>query len=293
MNELELFRGVVPFVAVAEELSFRRAATRLGVSTAAVSKAVQTLEEKLGVQLLVRSARAVALTREGEAFFERSRAAVVALRGARDALEPTRRAPEGELVVSLPFVLTELVADALVLLRERYPRLSFKVVVTDQLSKLTEEKVDLAVRVGRLASSSLVARTLRPTRLLTVAAPAYLGRRGTPRRVDELAQHDCLALVAPNGKPWPWWLRSGPRPVPSVAAFDHGPMLRDAILAGLGVSQLFDFMAEPLLRERRLVQVLPDEVAEGPDIHAVCAPGRRATPRVRAAFSAFAEAMKR
>src|SRR4051812_39555561 len=136
--ELDLFRGIVPFVAVAEEQSFRRAAARLGVSPAAVSKAVQGLEAQLGVLLFTRGARAVALTREGELLFERGRAAVAALHGAREALEAARRLPEGELVVSAPFVLTSLLAPGLALLRARYPRLTFRVRVTDRLSRMAE-----------------------------------------------------------------------------------------------------------------------------------------------------------
>ncbi len=293
MQDLDLFRGVVPFVTVAEELSFRRAAIRLGVSPAAVSKAVQTLEASVGVRLLARTPRSVALTREGEAFFDRARAAVAALRGAHDAIEPSRRAPQGELVVSLPFVLTELVATGLSLLHVRFPRLTFQVLVSDALSRLAEEKVDVAVRVGRLTSSSLVARTLRRTSLLTLAAPSYLARRGRPESRDQLATHDCLSVVAPTGKPYPWLFDSGPYTPRPLLTVNHGPMLRDLLLAGLGLGQLFDFMAAPLVREGRLEHVLAHEPSTGPEVHAVCAPGHRVTPRVRAAFEAFTEVFER
>src|SRR4051794_13616361 len=101
--EIELFRGIVPFVAVAEAKSFRKAAARLGVSPAAVSKAVQVLELRVGIALLARDARSVALTREGAIFFERCREAVAAVGGAREAIEPSRKTPSGELVVSAPF----------------------------------------------------------------------------------------------------------------------------------------------------------------------------------------------
>ncbi|HUK64835.1 MAG TPA: LysR substrate-binding domain-containing protein, partial [Dongiaceae bacterium] len=273
--------------------SFRRAAAQLAVSPAAVSKAVQTLEASLKVQLLARDARNVSLTPEGALFFERARAAVAEVTGAREALEPVGRVPEGQLVVSLPFVLTGLVARGLALLRARHPKLTFAVAVTDQLSRLGAEPIDVAVRVGRLAESRLIARTLRQTQLLTVASPAYLARRGRPTRLDELAEHDCLGLVAPNGKPHPWWFKSGPRPIASVIDLQHGPMLFDAVLAGMGISQVFDFMAAERLRSGELVQLFAPETAAGPEIHAVCAPGRRATPRVRAAFEAFADAFSR
>lgn len=283
----DLFRGVVPFVAVAEALSFRKAAVRLGVSSAAVSKAVQNLERDLKVVLLNRSTRSVTLTAEGTQFFERCREAVAAVLGAREAVEPTRRQPEGELVISLPFVLTELVSRGLAVLRARYPKVSFRVVVTDQLSRLTEESVDVALRIGQLADSSLIAKPLRKTMLVTLASPAYLSRQGVPKTTADLATHDCLVLVGPNGKPRPWVFKSGLCAVPSVLLVDHGPLVKDALRAGLGIGQAFDFMVEPELRARTLVPVLEAEWAAGPDIFAVCAPGRRATPRVRAAFEAF------
>lgn len=288
-----MFRGVVPFVAVGEEKSFRRAAGRLGVSPAAISKAVQGLEAGVGLTLVSRDARAVTLTREGELFFERCRQAVAAVEGARAALEPSRLVPEGELAVSAPFIVTSLLAPALALLRARYPRLSFRVTIHDRLSRLAEESVDVAVRVGPLPDSSLVARRLRATRLITIASPGYLARRGAPRRPADIDQHDALVSLAPNGKPRPWLFASGPREVPATLLIDHGPSLVEAALAGLGVTQAFDFMVEALLRDGQLVQVLEDEVAEGPPVHAVCTPGRRAAARIRAAFEVFADAFAR
>lgn len=293
-TSLDLFRGVVPFVAVAEELSFRRAAERLGVSPAAVSKSVRALEAELGLTLLARTTRAVSLTREGELFFERSRAAIAAMQGAHDAVERTKREPHGELVVSVPFVAAPLLVPALVLLRSRYARLAFHVRVSDQLSRLAEESVDVAVRIGPLADSSLVARRLRTTRLLTVASPAYLARRGLALsggtlRVDQLEGHDCLVLVAPNKKPRPWLFRSGPRPLPATMRVDHGPTLVDAALAGLGIAQAFDFMVEEPLKDGRLVELFADDAADGPDVSALCSPGRRASANVRAAFHALVD----
>lgn len=293
MTKLELFRGVVPFVAVAEAKSFHGAARALGVSTAAVSKAVRLLEESLGVVLVHRTARFVSLTQEGALFFERSRAAVASLQGAREALDHARRVPEGELTLSLPFVLTGLVARGIALLRARHPKLSFKLLVTDRLSKLASESVDVAVRIGQLADSSLVARVLRRTELLTIASPEYLARAGTPKTIADLAGHDCVGLVAPSGKPYDWLFRSGPRSIAEIALLDHGPMLVDAVASGVGVGQAFDFMIGERLARGELVEVLEGERAKGPDVHAVCAPGQRATPRVRAAFEAFADAFAR
>lgn len=288
--DLHLFRGVIPFVAVAQDKSFRAAATRLGISAAAVSKSITALEAQLGMTLFLRGARAVALTREGEQLLAGAQAAVAAMGGAREAMDSARRVPEGELIISAPFVLTTLLASGMSLLAARYPRLSLRVLITDRLSRLKEEQVDIALRVGAMADSTLIARRLRGTALVTVAAPSYLARKGAPRSVAEIAQHDCLVLTAPDGRPRPWLFRDAVQPMPARMLVDAAPMLMDALNAGLGIGQLFDFMAEPLLREGRLVQLLPESAAEGPPIHAVCAPGRRASPRIRAAFTAFADA---
>jgi len=287
--ELETFRGVVPFVAVAEEKSFRRAASRLGVSPAAVSKAVQTLEAAVGQPLFQRTTRAVSLTRAGELFFERCQQAVASVKGGRDALAAEHSQPSGQLVVSAPFVVVPLLVPVLALLSSRFPRLSFDVRVTDQLSRFAEESVDVAVRVGTLAESSLVARRLRRTRLLTVASPAYLARQGAPSKPEDLDAHRCLMTRGPNHKTRPFLFASGPLMATPALLVDHAPTLVEAALAGLGVTQAFDFMVSALLDEGRLVQLLPTTTADGPDIHAVCAPGRRASANVRAAFAALAE----
>jgi DNA-binding transcriptional LysR family regulator len=288
----DIFRGVVPFVMVAQENSFRRAATRLGISRAAVSKAVQQLEARVGLALLVRDTHAATLTPEGEAFFARCHDAVRAVSGARESLESARATPAGELVLSVPFVAFPLLAPALATLRARHASLSFRVLVTDRLSNLADEKVDVAVRMGGIEKgrASLVVRRLRRTKLVTVASPRYLARRGTPRKLEELEQHDCLVLMSPHGRPHPWRFRSGPRVVHGAVVVDHGPTLTDMASAGVGITQLFDYMADAPVRRGELSLLFEREIAGGPDVYAVCAPGRKAAARVRAAFEAFAEA---
>jgi DNA-binding transcriptional LysR family regulator len=134
-----------------------------------------------------------------------------------------------------------------------------------------------------------VARRLRRTRLVTVASPAYLARRGRPSRLDQLEQHDCLTTLSPTNKPRPWLFESGPLPVTPALVTDHGPTLVDAALASLGVAQVFDFMVREELRAGSLVQLFAELSCDGPEVHAVCAPGRRASPNVRAAFHVFAD----
>ena len=290
---VDVFRGVVPFVAVVDEGTFRSAAARLGVSPAAVSKAVKALEKELGSPLFVRGSRAVTLTREGALFYESCRPALAGVSAARSAVERGRREPHGELVVSAPFAVVSLVAPALAALRLQHRALSYRLLVSDRLARLGEEQVDVAVRVGPLAQSALIARKLCHTRMVVVASPSYLARAPALSRPADLAQHDCLAWVAPQGKVPPWWFQSGAVEVTPRLCVDHAPALVDGALAGLGLAQVFEHMVESLVGEGRLVQVLEEESTEGPPVHAICAPDRRATPRVRAAFEAFANAFGR
>lgn len=287
--ELETFRGVVPFVAVAEERSFRRAAARLEVSPAAISKAIAALEADVGQPLFTRTTRAVSLTRQGTLFFERCQQALASVRGARDALAAEHAEPSGELTLSVPFIAVQLLTPALALLSSRYPSLTFDVRVSDQLSRFAEESIDVAVRIGTLAESSLIAKRLRRTRLVTIASPAYVARNGAPTSPQQLAEHHCLVVRAPNNKPRPFLFSTGPHAVTPLLVVDHGPSLVDGALAGLGVTQAFDYMVDGFVRDGRLVEVLPELAADGPDIHAVCAAGRRASANVRAAFDALAE----
>jgi DNA-binding transcriptional LysR family regulator len=281
------FDGVLPFVATAEERGFSRAARRLGVTTAAVSKAIAKLETELGVRLLNRSSRHVALTPEGSAYLERCRAALLEMRAGREQLARARAVVEGTLTVSLSIILGRPIVRALPELGARWPNLTVRLSLTDRIARLLEEEVDVAVRIGALADSSLRAKKLRTPRWVLAASPSYLARRGAPRSPDALAEHDAILFVAPSGTIVPWTLRTTrhgrPRTIQAKPALliDNGELLIEAAAAGLGLCQTLDFLVESQLREGRLVEVLPEHATAGPPIHAVSLPGRDKTPKVR------------
>ena len=295
----DLFAGVLPFIAVAEAQSFRRAAEQLGVSTAAVSKAIKRLETDLGVRLLERSSRKVALSSEGHALLVRAREAVALLRAGREAAAHGAREPRGIVTVSVPFTLSQQVTPALARLTQQYPSLSVALRFSDRMARFVDEQVDVAVRMGTLADSSLVARLLFRPRWTTVAAPAYLGRRGTPRKPEDLARHELLAFVMPGGRRRDWLFRAAPgdeatrelTPAGSVDA-SFGDALVHASVSGVGVAQVLDFMAAEAVARGELLEVLPEFAAAGPPVYAVCLPGRQGTPRVRAVLGALADAFK-
>lgn len=286
----DLFAGILPFVRTAEERSFGRAAASLGITTAAVSKAVRKLEDDLDVKLLDRSSRSVRLTREGEQFLRRCRQAVLDVQGAREAVQGTRREPQGELAVTMPFILAPFVMPRLARLGEQHPRLSFRLHLSDRIARLGEEELDVAIRMGDLPPSSLVVRLLRTTRWVTVASPSYLARRPAPRQTTDLAAHNCLRFLAPNGKPRDWTFSGGDRDrersvtvhVDGNLVVDHGTYLLEAAQAGMGICQVLDFMVEPALRRGALTEVLADLAAPGPRIHALSSPSRARSANVRA-----------
>jgi LysR family transcriptional regulator for bpeEF and oprC len=293
----DLFAGVLPFVRTAEERSFGRAAASLGVTTAAISKAVRRLEEDLGVKLLDRSSRVVSLTREGELFLERCRPAVADVLGAREAMHGTRRDPQGEVAVTMPFILAPFVVPRLARLGGQHPRLAFRLHLTDRRARLVDERFDVAIRIGPLEPSSLVTRSLRTTRWVTVAAPSYLGRRGAPARVADLAGHNCLRFVATDGRPRDWTFVEDARRVTARVEgnllIDHGSDLLVAAEAGMGLCQVLDFMVERALRDGTLVEVLAGAASPGPAVHALSTPGRARSASVRAFMAFLTETFRR
>ena len=295
---MDLFTGVLPFLHVAEERSFRKAAERLGVTVAAVSKAVRRLEEELGARLLERTSRQVALTSEGAAFLERAREAVAQMRAARETVAQAHRAPRGPLTVSLPFILGPVLLPRLARLQARHPQLTLHVRMSDRLSRLVEEQVDVAIRLGGLEDSSLVARRLLHTRWMTLAAPTYLARHGTPENPTDLERHACLKFVDPKGLTREWRFRQTPGGAEAVVRtraaidVDHGPALLDLAAAGAGLCQVLDFMSDARMRDGTLVEVLAEHAAEGPQVHALCLPGRQSVPRVRALLQLLVEELR-
>src|SRR3954451_9781103 len=189
---MDRFDEINAFAAVADARSFTQGARRLGVSSAQVSKLVARLENRLGARLLNRTTRDVSLTDTGRAYLERARTLVDDF----EALEGSVRdqgGPRGLLKVSAPvsFAASQL-TPALLDFAQAFPEVSLDVSGTDRMVNLVEEGFDVAVRIGQLPDSSLVARRLAAVRLVTCAAPDYLAQAGTPRTLEELAGHEAI-----------------------------------------------------------------------------------------------------
>lgn len=282
----DLFSGVLPFVRCAERKSFSKAAADLGVTTAAVSKAIKKLEEDLGVGLFDRSSRSVELTRAGQVFLDRCRAAVLGVQGARDAVHASKSEPQGELAVTMSAILADMVVPKLPRLSAQYPRLTFRLNMSDRLVRLADESIDVAIRMGELEDSSLVTRLLRRTQWLTLGAPSYFATRPPPKTPNDIAEHNCLRFIGPSGKPRNWTFAEGNRSfrvkTDGNITIDNGTHLLRAAEAGMGLVQALDFMTEPAVRDGRLVEVLNAYAAPGPKIQAIATRARASSANVRA-----------
>lgn len=282
---MDRFTSLTVFTQVAEAESFSAAARRLNMSTTMVSNHVQALEERLGARLLNRTTRDVSLTDTGRAFLERARQVL----GDFQSLESSVReqsGPRGLLRISAPVTFgTSELTPALLEFAAAYPEVSLDVSSTDRMVNLVEEGFDVAVRIGLLADSSLVARKLAAVRMVTCAAPDYLARTGEPATPKDLAGH--VAIIDTNvPDPSLWWFGVGAAAydvrVEGRLRFSGAQACVAAARAGFGVTRTPAFAAAEDLRAGRLTALLCDVEPEPIHLHAVYPHGRHLAPTVRA-----------
>lgn len=244
-----------PFVIVAEAASFSDAARRLRLPRSSISRAVADLERELGVALFNRTTRRVALTTAGEAVYARVAPQLAALERSLGTLPERDEKPSGHLRLTAPTDMGVTFIPALLAgFSLRYPAVSLEVNLSARLVDLVGEGFDFALRTvgGRLADSSLVARRLSEVAMELYAAPAYLARGGTPRAIEETAEHDWVLLRGrPPERPFPKLAR------PARVTGDDMLFIHQAVRAGAGLGLLPSFLAKPDLASGHLVRVLP------------------------------------
>ena len=185
------------FVAVADLRGFAPAARKLGLSPSGVTRLIAALEDRLGARLLQRTTRQVALTDAGSRYLERARRILADIGEAEDAIAGERTRPEGQLVISAPLGFGRLhVSGIAIAYLKRYPDVGVDLRLSDRMVNLVEDGVDLAVRIGHLPDSTLVARHVGEMRRIVVASPGYLTARGEPGRPEEIAAHDTIQFGA-------------------------------------------------------------------------------------------------
>lgn len=275
------------FVRAVELGGFSVAARELGLTPSAISKLVTRLEDRLGVRLLNRTTRRLALTPEGEAYFHRTQRILADIDEAENEVAQFRAQPKGLLRINVgtAFGMHQLV-PALPGFLSRHPDVQVELTLTDRVVDLIEEGADLGIRLGRLVDSSLVARKICDVERVVCASPAYLKKHGTPKRPEDLLAHDCLSMAnAPALRRWPFESREGVRHVEvsgNAIASSADALLQLAIL-GLGVIRLSDVIVGAAIRDGRLVPLLEEVHHREPlPLHAVYPQGRHRSPRVAA-----------
>ncbi|HWH17104.1 MAG TPA: LysR family transcriptional regulator [Allosphingosinicella sp.] len=273
---------VLAFVRVVETGAFARAAERMGISKSILSRRVARLEEQLGAKLLTRTATGAQPTDIGEAYFARASNILAELDAAQEVVAEQVTQVAGPIRVTGPLSFgTQHLAPALAEFVRLHPKVELDISLEDRRVDLAAGGFDLAVRIGALADSSLVARRIAPVRKVAVASPAYLDEHGTPQHPRDLAGHSILLYAGEQ-----WRFRVGDRweyvrARPRLRA-NNGEMLRAAALAGLGICILPSFIAAPSIPTGDLRPLLLDYPLEEGALHAVMPPGRATTARVRA-----------
>lgn len=276
------------FAETARHGSFAAAARELGSVPSTLAKAVGRLEASLQVKLFHRTTRHVNLTPDGERLYGRCERLLAELEALQAEASGTREEPVGLLRVDLPIVLgREFILPVLARMAERHPRLQLDVRLHDAYADLVKESIDVAVRLGPLKDSSLVAQRLANQSMVLVASRGYLEQRGTPRRLEDLAAHDALVFRMPSsGRDRAWNFRQGGREVEMHPAsrirVNDGEGLVKAVRLGLGLAQLPDYFLRRELASGEVVEVMRSLRPAPMPILAVY-PGARLVPeRVRA-----------
>ena len=291
-----LFSGITVLAQVVESGSFVRAADALGLSSSGVSRAVSRLEARMGVRLIERTTRALTLTDEGQQLYDQVRPHLTGVSEAVALASGAAHAVRGRLRVNIDaFFARVFLASRLTEFLDRFPDLSVELVTQESVGDLVADRFDLAVRfVDPPAGSSLVARRLTDTRILTVASPGYIERHGRPKHPEEVARHQRILFPNPlTSRPFEWEFRRGRELVEIPVAghltvSDAGTML-DACVAGAGIAQILELGTEELLRTKQLVNLFPDWTGERWPLYALY-PSRRFQPAKLKAFVDFCAA---
>lgn len=275
------------FLAVASVGSFAGAAQALRLTPSAISRSMTRLEKRLGVALIRRTTRSLALTREGVAYRDRMRAILSDMFDLEASLSSAVQGPRGLLRVNAsPSFGVHCLIPILPRFAETYPHISVDLTLTDAIVDLVEERADVAIRIGPLRDTRLRAKKLGHSRMVLVASPDYLARRGTPRTPDDLDAHDCLRFSFRRSvDSWPFLVegRLVHKPVEGRFYGNSGEVVREMAVAGGGIARHGRFHVARDLREGRLVELLADyDAGDGEDIHALYAPEDRAAARIRA-----------
>lgn len=282
MDKLDAMNAFTKVVALG---SYAEAGRALGLTRSAVSKAVMELEQVLGARLLDRSTRRVAATEAGRAYYERCVDILAAVEETEHQISRLHDEPKGVLKVNAPMSFGALyLGTAIAAFMGDFPDVKVELVLNDRFIDPIEEGVDVTIRIAELADSSLIARKLAPARRVLVASPGYLRRRGAPKTPADLANHRCLNYGHTTAMQR-WQLTDGRETISvainSTLCSNNGDVLREAALAGQGITQLPTFLVGPDIAEGRLKRVLESFPPTPLGIYALYAPNRYLAAKTR------------
>ena len=285
--------GISEFVYVAEYESFTRAAKELGVSTAQVSRQISALEKRLNIKLLYRTTRKVSLTEEGRVFYQHCRGVLDGLDAAEQAVSNLQAKPQGRIKLTAPVTYGEqqllpLVNDFMV----QYSDIEVTAFLSNQKIDLIDGGYDLAIRIGKLSDSTMMAKKLSRRTNFVCAAPTYLEKYGIPHALSELSQHNCLL----GTRDYWHFIENGKNAdkeknlrVSGTVQYNSGHSLVDAALKGLGIVQLPDYYVQQYLASGELVSLLDNYREPEESIWAIYPHNRHLSPKIRLLVDYLAE----
>jgi DNA-binding transcriptional LysR family regulator len=281
---MDKMRSMEVFVRVVDAGSFSAAARALDMSTVMVSKHIAALEKLVGARLLHRTTRSQSLTEIGERYADQCRQILQLVQEAETGALAMRAVPRGTIKLSAPVAFgSQCLAPAMAEYLDRHPEVSLDMELSNRFSDLVEEGLDAAVRIGKLKDNAMVARPLRPLKMVICAAPGYLERNGTPHTPADLAQHRCM-----NAMHWRhearWQLANGgdagnPAPACRMRS-NNGDALRQAAIAGVGIVMQAEVMLADEMERGRLVPILRDYWPEPRPMHLIYPRDRQSTPKL-------------
>jgi len=286
---MNLHKSMLLFVEVAQEGSLVAAGRKLGLSAPSASRLLGDLEEWLGQPLVRRSTRHLSLTELGQSYLPRCREIIESTEALKRNAGSQSQRPRGQLRVSASGLHARRVVSAVIpnFLNEN-PDVSLQLETTNRFVDLMSEKMDLAIRVGSLEDSSLIARKICDFRTVLVASPGFLDIHGTPETTGELLNLPCLIDTVPrHGGRWPFL---GGKTVKGPAMVNDGEIIRDLTIAGLGVAYLPEILVKDDINQGVLCELLPEIASEIHGIYAVFPPRDYISPAARTFAGAIAEA---
>ncbi len=278
---MDKLRSMEVFVAVVDAGSFTAAAALCEISPVMVGKHIQFLEDLLAARLLTRTTRRQSLTELGLQYAEQCRAILAQISEAESGAARMRGGARGVLKITSPVTFgSELLAPAMVDYLAQYPEMRADLHMNDRLVDVVEDGYDAAIRIGRLEDSTLIARPLRPYRMMICAAPAYLKRKGIPLQPADLIGHECLDFLHWN-KHVRWRLSEDVTDIPvSRLRSNNGQALKSAAVAGFGIVMQSELLLASEVAAGRLVPLLEDYLPASRPMHLLYPRDRQPTPKL-------------